>query len=60
MKSEVVSSVKIDHMDRSYCYTPWGKLLQEGKHAIIAGINMSVEMQQRLQTNEKPYVVIDN
>jgi len=45
----VVSSVTIDPMDGVYCYTPWGKLLQERKHAIIAGINLSIQMQQDLK-----------
>jgi len=49
MKSEVVSSVTIDPMDGVYCYTPWGNLLQEPKHAIIAGINLSIQMQQDLK-----------
>jgi len=48
MKSEVASSV-IDLMDRLYCYTPWGNLLQERKHAIITGINPSIRMQQDLK-----------
>jgi len=49
MKSEVVSSVTIDPMDWVYCYTPWGSLLQERKHANIAGINLSIQMQQELK-----------
>jgi len=48
MKSEVVSSVTTDPMDGVYCYTPWGNLLQERKHAIIAGLNLSIQMQQDL------------
>ena len=48
MKSEVVSSVTIDPMGGVYCYTPWGNLLQERKHAIIAGISLSIQMQQDL------------
>jgi len=44
MKSEVVSSVTIDPMDGVHYYTPWGNLLQERKHAIIAGINLSIKM----------------
>jgi len=42
----VVSSVTIDPMDSVYCYTPWGDQLQERKHAIIAGTNLSIQMQQ--------------
>jgi len=49
MKSEVVSSVTIDPMDGAYCCAPWGNLLQEGKHAIIAGLNLSIQMQQDLK-----------
>jgi len=49
MKSEVVSSVTIDPMDGLYCYTPWGSLLQERKYAIIAGVNLSFQMQQDLK-----------
>jgi len=49
MKSEVVSSVTIDPMDEVYCYTPWGKLLQESKHEIIVGINLIIQMQQDLK-----------
>ena len=36
-------------MDGVYCYTPWGNLLQERKHAIIAGLNLSIQMQQDLK-----------
>jgi len=47
MKSEVVSNVTIDPMDGVvYWYTPWSNLLQERKRAIIAGINLSIQMQQ--------------
>jgi len=49
MKSEVVSSVTIVPVDGVYYYTPWGNLLQERKHAIIAGINVSIQMQQDLK-----------
>jgi len=49
MKSELVSSVTIDPMHGEYCYTPWGNLLQKCKHAIIAGINLSIQMQQNLK-----------
>jgi len=49
MKSEVVSSVTIDPMDGVYCYTPWGNMLQELKHAIIAGINLSIQIQKDLK-----------
>ena len=49
MKSEVMSSVTIDPMDGVYCYTPWGNLLQERKHASIAGINLPIHMQQDLK-----------
>jgi len=35
MKSEVVPNAMTDPMDGVYCYTPWGNLLQERKHAII-------------------------
>jgi len=49
MKSEVVSSVTIDPIDGVYCYTPWGNLLQERKLAIIAGLNLSIQMQQDLK-----------
>jgi len=49
MKSEVVSSVTIDPMDGVYCYTPWGDLLQKRKHAIIAGINKSIQIQQHIK-----------
>jgi len=57
MKCEVVSSVTIDPMDGVYCYTPSGNLLQERKHAVIAGINLSIQMQQDLK-EMKPYAVI--
>jgi len=33
-------------MDGVCCYTPWDNLLQERKHAIITGINLSIQMQQ--------------
>jgi len=36
-------------MDTLYCYTPWGNLLQERKHAFIAGINLSIQMQEDLK-----------
>ena len=49
MKSEVVSSVTIGPMDGVYCYTPWSNLLQERKHAIIAGIKLPIQMQQDLK-----------
>ena len=49
MKSEVVSSVSIDPIDGVYCYTPWGNLLQERKHAMVAGINLLIQMQQDLK-----------
>jgi len=57
MKSEVVSSVKIDPMDGVYCYSPWGNLLQERKHAIIAGINLSIKMQQDLKEMKSHYTL---
>jgi len=44
-----VSSVTIDPIDGVYCYTPWGNLSQERKHAIIAAINLSIQMQQDLE-----------
>jgi len=44
MKSEVVSSLTIDPMYGVYCYTPRGNPLQERKHTIIAGINLSIQM----------------
>jgi len=49
MKSEVMSSVTIDPMDGVYCYTPWGNLLEERKHSIIAEISLSIQMQQDLK-----------
>ena len=49
MKSEVMSSVAIDPMDGVYCYTPWGNLLEERKHSIIAEISLSIQMQQDLK-----------
>jgi len=49
MKSEVVSSATIDPMDGVYCYTQWGNLLEERKHAIIAGMNLPFQMQKSLK-----------
>jgi len=49
MKSEVVSSAAIEPMDGVYCYTPWSNLLQERKHAIIAGVNLTIQTQQDLK-----------
>jgi len=49
MKSEVVPSVTIDPMGGVYCYTPWGNLVQDRKHAITAGINLSIQTQQDLK-----------
>jgi len=39
----------IESMDGVYCYTPWGNMLQELKHAIIAGINLSIQIQKDLK-----------
>jgi len=49
MKSEVLSSVTINHMDGVHCYVSVRKLSQERKHTIYAGLNKSLQMQHDLR-----------